>query len=259
MTATVIGAAQLRNQSGKVSSDSFARISFRRPKQIGHHACICRHGWLRATASRRFGGIIMRAIHVERDRGGLATLLAEVAAGDKSAFTKLYGRTSRKLFGVALRVLRDRHAAEDILQEVYVRIWRNASSFDRELASPIAWMASIARHCAIDTLRKQKLKTVELGDESAHIAANEPDPGDELDLAQRRAIAFAAIKKMDPRKRELFLRAYFHQLSRDSLAKAYGLPTGTIKTHLRRSLLELQQAMPGNEEREHTRRAVEAA
>ena len=98
------------------------------------------------------------AIRGNRDKDGLATLLAAVAAGDKSAFAKLYGLTSRKLYGVALRILRDRAAAEDIVQEVYFRIWRNASSFDVRLASRIAWMASIVRHCAIDTMRKQKLR-----------------------------------------------------------------------------------------------------
>jgi RNA polymerase sigma-70 factor (ECF subfamily) len=104
---------------------------------------------------------MQQKIRGDRDRDGLATLLAEVAAGDKSAFAKLYGLTNRKLFGVALRILRSREAAEDIVQESYVRIWRNAASFDVTLASPIAWMASIVRHCAIDTLRKQRLDTVE--------------------------------------------------------------------------------------------------
>ena len=123
-------------------------------------------------------------IRGDRDRDGLATLLAAVAAGDKSAFAKLYGMTSRKLYGVALRILRDRGAAEDIVQEVYFRIWRNAASFDVKLASPIAWMASIVRHCAIDTLRKHKLETVDVDDESTRIAANEPDPADEIDMAR---------------------------------------------------------------------------
>jgi len=201
------------------------------------------------------------AIRGDRDRDGLATLLAAVAAGDKSAFAKLYGLTSRKLYGVALRILRDRAAAEDIVQEVYFRIWRNASSFDIKLASPIAWMASIVRHCAIDTLRKQKLETVDVDDESARIAANEPDPADEIDMAQRRAIAFAAIRKMDPAKRNLIMRAYISEQSRDSLAKVYGVPTGTIKTNLRRSLIELRESMRREAEqaRAHAGRAFVAA
>src|SRR5262245_17312685 len=198
-------------------------------------------------------------IRSDRDKDGLATLLAEVASGDKSAFAKLYGLTSRKLFGVALRILRDRAAAEDIVQEVYVRIWRNAASFDVNLASPIAWMASIVRHCAIDTLRKQKLDTVEFGEETTRVEAAEPDPAEEIDMAQRRAIAFAAIRKMDPAKRDLILRAYVREQSRDSLAKVFSLPTGTIKTNLRRSLIELRQSMEAERTRVHAERAFEAA
>ena len=200
-----------------------------------------------------------RAIREDRDRDGLATLLAEVASSDKSAFARLYGLTSRKLFGVALRILRDRAAAEDILQEVYFRIWRNASSFDVNLASPIAWMASIVRHCAIDTLRKQKLETTEFCDESARVEAETLDPTEEIDMAQRRAVAFAALRKMDPAKRDLILLAYVREQSRDSLAKTFGVPTGTIKTNLRRSLIELRQSMQHEAERAHAGRVVEAA
>ncbi len=185
----------------------------------------------------------MTANRGHQDKDALVVLLAEIAAGDKSAFARLYGLTNRKLFGVALRILRTRPAAEDIVQEVYFRIWRNASSFDPNLASPIAWMASIVRHCAIDTLRKQKLETVEFNDESERVEASVPDPADEIDMAQRRAIALAAIRKMDPAKRNLILLAYFREQSRESLAKTHGIPTSTIKTNLRRSLLELRHSI----------------
>lgn len=195
------------------------------------------------------------AICSDRDKDGLATLLAEVASGDKSAFARLYGLTSRKLFGVALRILRDRSAAEDIVQEAYVRIWRNAASFDAGLAPPMSWMASIIRHCAIDALRKKKLEMAEFSDESARVASEAVDPAEELDLSRRRAIAFAAIRKMDPAKRDLILLAYVREQSRDSLAKTLGMPNGTIKTHLRRSLIELRQSM----QREAEARASVAA
>lgn len=185
----------------------------------------------------------MTANRGHQDKDALVVLLAEIAAGDKSAFARLYGLTNRKLFGVALRILRTRPVAEDIVQEVYFRIWRNASSFDPNLASPIAWMASIVRHCAIDTLRKQKLETVEFNDESERVEASVPDPADEIDMAQRRAIALAAIRKMDPAKRNLILLAYFREQSRESLAKTHGIPTSTIKTNLRRSLLELRHSI----------------
>jgi len=180
---------------------------------------------------------------------GIVDLLAQIAGGDKAAFAKLYGLTSRKLFGVALRIVRDRSAAEDILQDAYFRVWRHADSFDPALASPIAWMASIVRNSAIDAHRKQKPELLELGDESENVAINEPDPALEIDMAQRRAVAFAALKKLPAEKRELILQAYLREISRDSLAKRRGVPTGTIKTHLRRSLLELRHSIQREERR----------
>ena len=138
------------------------------------------------------------AIRGDRDKDGLATLLAEVASGDKSAFAKLYGLTNRKLFGVALShparpVGRRGHRAGGLCPHLAQR--RLVRS---KLASPIAWMASIVRHCAIDTLRKKKLETTEFCDESARVEAEAIDPAEEIDMAKRRAIAFAAIRKMDP-------------------------------------------------------------
>ena len=122
-------------------------------------------------------------------------------------------------------------------------------------------MSSIVRHCAIDTLRKQKLETMEFCDESARVEAEVIDPAEEIDFAQRRAIAFAAIRKMDPAKRNLIMLAYIREQSRDSPAKVYGVPTGTIKTNLRRSLMELRESMRREAEqaREHAGRAFVAA
>jgi RNA polymerase sigma-70 factor (ECF subfamily) len=184
-------------------------------------------------------------------RRGLADLLGRITGGDKSAFARLYGLTSGKLYGVALRIMRDRPVAEDIVQEAYLRIWRNAASFDPAVASPVTWMASIVRHCAIDALRKRKLETVEHDDESANVAADEIDPVAEMDIAKRRAVAFLALKKLDPEKRKLILQAYFREKSRDSLARLHGVPTGTIKTHLRRTLIELRQSILRDEMRTH--------
>jgi DNA-directed RNA polymerase specialized sigma24 family protein len=87
-------------------------------------------------------------------RAVLLQLLAEVARGNKSAFARLYGLTHAKLLGVALRILRDRALAEDVLQESYLKVWRHASSYDPAIASPMTWMATIVRHGAIDALRK---------------------------------------------------------------------------------------------------------
>ena len=88
----------------------------------------------------------------------LLQLLAEVAHGNKSAFARLYGLTHAKLLGVALRILRDRALAEDVLQESYLKVWRHAANYDAAIASPMTWMATIVRHGAIDALRKRQIE-----------------------------------------------------------------------------------------------------
>jgi RNA polymerase sigma-70 factor (ECF subfamily) len=92
-------------------------------------------------------------VSVDRQEELLA-LMRRVAAGDRGAFADLYGRTGGKLFASVRRILRSEAAAEDAVQEAYVRIWRRAGDFDPAIASPIAWMTTIARHAAIDMLRR---------------------------------------------------------------------------------------------------------
>src|SRR4030081_4139561 len=89
----------------------------------------------------------------EENRSQLVAALARVAGGDRAALQIVYQDTSAKLFGVCLRILNDRSEAEDVLQEVYVTVWRKAASFDPARASPITWMVAIARNRAIDRLR----------------------------------------------------------------------------------------------------------
>src|SRR4051794_40703624 len=89
----------------------------------------------------------------EADREKLRDWLLATAAGDRGAFEQLYQRTSAKLFGVCLRILRERAEAEEVLQDVYLTIWRKASQYDAERASPITWLAMIARNRAIDRIR----------------------------------------------------------------------------------------------------------
>src|SRR5262250_1820684 len=86
----------------------------------------------------------------------LVWLIAAVAKGDEAAFERLYGATRAKLYGVALRILRRQDLAEEVIQESYVRIWKSAGQFNPALASPITWMASIARNRAIDLMRKSE-------------------------------------------------------------------------------------------------------
>src|ERR1700730_10996653 len=89
----------------------------------------------------------------ETPRGQLAAALARIAAGDRAALRLVYQDTSAKLFGVCLRILKDRSEAEDVLQDVYVTVWRKAAAFDPSRASPITWLVAVARTRSIDRLR----------------------------------------------------------------------------------------------------------
>ena len=174
----------------------------------------------------------------------LLQLLAEVARGNKSAFARLYGLTHAKLLGVALRILRDRALAEDVLQESYLKVWRHASSYDPAIASPMTWMATIVRHGAIDSLRKRQIEAVTSDDEMmSALPSNDPDPVDEMHLARLRPKALAAFARLPEDKRRLIMLAYLRDRSRQELSTRLGVPANTVKTHLRRALLELRGTM----------------
>ena len=177
-------------------------------------------------------------------RAVLLQLLAEVARGNKSAFARLYGLTHAKLLGVALRILRDRALAEDVLQESYLKIWRHASSYDPAIASPMTWMATIVRHGAIDALRKRQIEAF-AGDDDAlsAVLSNDPDPVEEMHLARLRPKALAAFARLPEDKRRLIMLAYLRDRSRHDLSIRLGIPANTVKTHLRRALLELRATM----------------
>jgi RNA polymerase sigma-70 factor, ECF subfamily len=170
-------------------------------------------------------------------------LLAEVARGNKSAFARLYGLTHAKLLGVALRVLRDRALAEDVLQESYLKVWRHAASYDPAIASPMTWMATIVRHGAIDAVRKRQIEALASGDAMAALPSNDPDPADEMHLARLRPKALAAFAALPEDKRRLIMLAYLRDRSRQDLSIRLGIPANTVKTHLRRALLELRATM----------------
>jgi RNA polymerase sigma-70 factor, ECF subfamily len=178
----------------------------------------------------------------------LAQLMARIAGGDRAAFALLYRRTSAKLFGTVRRILVNNAATEDAVQEAYVRIWRRAADFDAAIASPIAWMTTIARHVAIDVLRR--------GAEKVSAAGREIDP----DLAERladpasltprpeagRALA-ACLEAIEPDRRNMVLLAYCHGWSREELAEKFDRPTATVKTILRRSLITLKECLGGRD------------
>jgi RNA polymerase sigma-70 factor (ECF subfamily) len=170
----------------------------------------------------------------------LVWLLAADAKGDQAAFERLYAATRAKLYGVVLRILRRPHLAEEVMQDAYLKIWRSAGQFDPALASPVTWMATIARNRAIDLVRKRAEASIEDEPEALDVAAENPNPLARRELNEDLKRLLACIGKLEPERQRLVLLAYYNGWSREQLAKELGTPVNTIKTWLRRSLIEIR-------------------
>ncbi len=170
----------------------------------------------------------------------LIAYLARTARGDRAAFAKLYAATSSKLFGIVIRILSRRDLAEEVLQEVYMRIWQRAGDFDATRASPISWMAAIARNRALDEVRRVKPVSIEDVPEVLDLA----DPGELAITGIERNEVLQKLLKclegLEPNKREMVLMAYYRGESREALSQHFGSPVATIKTWLHRSLAQLK-------------------
>ena len=169
-------------------------------------------------------------------------LLSRVALGDRKAFSQLYKSTSPKLFGVCLRILRDRAQAEDALQEIYIKIWRRAGGFATDRASPMAWLVTIARNHAIDVIRARRPATVDI-DEEFSLADPGPDPESHaLNTSDGRQIE-NCLSELEADRAQAVVAAYVEGSSYHELAEKYSVPLNTMRTWLRRSLMKLKECM----------------
>jgi RNA polymerase sigma-70 factor, ECF subfamily len=173
----------------------------------------------------------------------LVWLLAAVAEGDDAAFARLYEATRAKLYGVLLRILGRPELAEDVMQETYLKVWKTAGSFDPTRGSPITWMVAIARNRAIDIVRKKSETSLEVGAEALSVAADTPAPLARREMTEELKRLLSCLGKLDPEKQRILLLAYYSGWSRDQLSKKLDIPVNTIKTWLRRSLLEIRECM----------------
>ena len=173
----------------------------------------------------------------------LVWLIAAVAKGDEAAFERLYAATRAKLFGVVLRILRRQDLAEEVIQEAYVKIWNSAGQFNPALASPITWMASIARNRAIDVVRKKSETSIEEEPAAMEVAADSPDPLARREMTEELRRLLACLGHLEEDRRRMVLLAYYSGWSREQLAVKFEAPANTIKTWLRRSLLEIRECL----------------
>lgn len=185
----------------------------------------------------------------------LAPLIARCALGDRAAFRQLYDDTSSHLFAVVLRVQRDRALAEDLLQEIYVNVWRAAGSFDAAQSQPMTWLTSIARNRAIDSLRRARaqprLQSVHGDDDDdddrprldEQLADESPGPAELLERASEARALQPCLQGLAPAQRQSLALAFFDGLSHAEVAEHLCQPLGTVKSWVRRALQSLKDCL----------------
>lgn len=171
-------------------------------------------------------------------------LLGNIANGCRKSFASFYEKNANLVFGVLMRILRDRIEAEEIMQEVFVRVWTKASRFDPALASERTWLIALTRNAAIDRLRsgKRRPPTEEIDPETVSDA---PTPENAAWNSQIASGLDHCLSQLDPSKASYVRLAYLEGWSYEELARASGTPVNTMKTWLRRSLLRLRDCLAG--------------
>ncbi|SEM24581.1 sigma-70 family RNA polymerase sigma factor [Halomonas caseinilytica] len=170
----------------------------------------------------------------------LRDLLQLITQSDRRAFAQLYEATSAKLYGTVLRILKDRSRADDVIQEVYVTIWQKASQFETSRASPITWMVTIARHAAIDELRRQPRTPHESEDALSQTSADEISAQECIEHEQDVRHLHACLEELEARHQNMVRLAYLDGWSRADLAAYFEQPVNTVKTWLHRALKQLK-------------------
>jgi len=186
----------------------------------------------------------------------LSRLLARTALGDRGAFEALYRKTSASAFGVVLRINTDRGEAEEVLQEVYVNVWRSAGSFDVARSQPMTWLMSVARNRAIDSLRRRKAEPATTsryqsrGDDAddeedilQSMPSEEPGPLELLNRASEAAQLDRCMQVLSREQRTSIAMAYYQGLSHQEVAQSLKQPLGTVKSWVRRGLLSLRDCL----------------
>lgn len=182
----------------------------------------------------------------ERDR----ELMARIKARDASALSELYDHYNRLLFGLILSILKKREEAEDILQEVFTKIWQQAEKFDLERGTVYTWIVTLARNRSIDRLRskvykEQKKQSTSLDDKDVFhpLYSDESDPLENTILTERAKKVHQALDQISEKQRKVLQVAYFSGMSQSEISEEFDIPLGTVKTRMRDGMIKLRELL----------------
>ena len=170
-------------------------------------------------------------------------LLAAIVRKDETALAELYDRYRVILFGLLIRILTSREEAEDVLQEVFLQVWRRAGDFDEKRGRPFTWLVTLARSRGIDRLRSLAAK--------GRVAlANAREPSEQVSDAvadalasEQRTLVTKALAQLPEEQKSPLILAYFDGLTQSEIAAKLGAPLGTVKTRMRAGLMKLREAL----------------
>ena len=184
----------------------------------------------------------------EEQRREQARLLAAISRGDKSALASLYDSLSRPLYSLAHRILNDSAEAQDVIQDVFLQIWRKAGTFETSRGSVFGWAATLTRNRAIDRVRMRKRRTELLADSAADVQpaplSGDLDSGGSLWMQEKATAVRSALGGLAPDQQKAIELAFFSGLTQLQIAARLNEPLGTIKARIRRGLLKLKETLP---------------
>lgn len=180
----------------------------------------------------------------------LAGLVQKVAKGDRAAFARLYRHTAPRLFSVILRIVREESAAEEALQDVYIRLWQKAASYDPRKARVTTWLNTIARNRALDEVRGRRGEMVSGLELTLFEDEVSPGPAQDAHRAGMARELSLCLEELEGDQRRSVLMAFYEGMTHSELAAAMKKPLGTIKSWVRRALMELKECLDRGGHRE---------
>lgn len=174
-----------------------------------------------------------------------AQLIALTAQGDQAALAAFYDRTSPQVFGLVLKILNNREAAEEVTLDVYTQVWRQAHTYDQARGAPGAWLMTLARTRAIDRFRAGAAEhgRIESLDAAELFASDDDTPEQDVAEQERRRYIQQALAVLTLEQRQAIALAYFYGLSQSEIAEKLQLPLGTVKTRIRLGMIKLREAL----------------
>lgn len=172
-----------------------------------------------------------------------AALIDAIARGDESAFATLYKQYGPILFGLLLRIVRDRPEAEDVLQEVFLQVWQQAENFDAARGRAFTWLVTLARSRAIDRLRARESRERTATASAREVVEEVRDAAADAASAEEGEVVRGALAAIPEEQRRALLLAYFEGLTQTEIAAQTGQPLGTVKTRIRSGMRKLREQL----------------